>query len=377
MYGAGLLGHFLPISGRGFFVSYYLYSSILVVIPTFLLISDVLKIADMMNTDEKYSRSIKFLIATPSFVFMLLLNWYIIGVFFAVRSIRKIIESSKNDAQTPRNVAWSGALFGLSAMANLVTAAPALGVLIFGTRTVKERVWFLSGIAAAVTALYLPLIVLNSFPHSYLNAQHTVVQFGFVFPNLNVITDFLRYEQNWYIEGSWMLALFSSTDPIRHYIFPALFATLSLAIFLRYRTFLKSDLTEAGRTYLTILTSALFTFALLFSSYVSTPQMNLLLLPFFVLIPLISSSYIEFLAFDTVNALVIVWGFSAPLAFLGINIPTPVQFGSIWQSPIQLLAVIRSLWIGKFLIYNGLISRRNSAVIRRFIHTDRVLVENA
>jgi hypothetical protein len=102
------------------------------------------------------------------------------------------------------------------------------------------------------------------------------------------------------------------------------------------------------------MTCCLYMFAFLFSSYVCTPQMNLLLLPFFVLLPGMTKRYSEFLAFEVVNALVIVWGFSSPLLFLGINIPTPVQFGPVWVSPIQFLAVLRSFWIGKFLIADGL-----------------------
>lgn len=85
--------------------------------------------------------------------------------------------------------------------------------------------------------------------------------------------------------------------------------------------------------------------------------MNLLLLPFFVLIPAMTKRYPEFLTFEIVNALVIVWGFSSPLAFLGISLPTPVQFGPIWVSPIQFLAVLRSFWIGKFLLVDGLLNK--------------------
>ncbi len=83
--------------------------------------------------------------------------------------------------------------------------------------------------------------------------------------------------------------------------------------------------------------------------------MNLVLLPFFVLLPAMTKRYPEFLAFEVVNALVIVWGFSTPLAFLGINMPMPAEYGPIWTSPVQFLAVLRSFWIGKFVIVDGLI----------------------
>ena len=80
--------------------------------------------------------------------------------------------------------------------------------------------------------------------------------------------------------------------------------------------------------------------------------------------------YPEFLAFEIVNSLVIVWGFSAPLAFLGISLPAVAQFGPIWVSPIQFLAVVRSFWIGKFLLVDGLygrptdVSKRARAILK-------------
>jgi len=72
-----------------------------------------------------------------------------------------------------------------------------------------------------------------------------------------------------------------------------------------------------------------------------------------------SKYYPEFLAFDAVNSLIDVWGFSQPLLIFGITLH-PAMFGTPYQSPIQALEVIRSLWIGKFLIYDGLLSSRFS-----------------
>jgi len=366
MYAMGTIAHVFPFPGRGFLVSYYDYTSIFLLFPTLLLISDLLKISDVIGIREKYKISILFLVATPSFVFMLLLNWYIIGVFLMVWGLRKFLERDILERVSPKrlrgNLIFSGMLFGLSAASNLVTAVPALGILIFGTRSWKERSQFLFGILAALLGIYLPLIALNSVPHNYLNAQHVLVSYQFYFPNLNVITDFTRYEQNWYTEGSWMLAFFSSTDPIRHYIFPALFAVLSIMIVLKGLRMEKQFYSPyVDRSTFVLMMCSLFTFAFLFSTYVCTPQMNLVLLPFFVLIPLLRRNYGEFLAFEIVNSLVIVWGFSYPLSFLGINTPTPVEFGSIWSSPIQFLVVVRSFWIGKFLIYDGLIKWRTSS----------------
>ena len=187
-----------------------------------------------------------------------------------------------------------------------------------------------------------------------MNAQHVIVQYPFEFPNINLITDFVHYEQNWYTEGSWILAFLTNSSPLRHYIFPSLFVMLSALIVYEGSRMKKYVVTPLDRAILVVTTHSLFTFAFLFSSYICTPQMNLMLLPFFVLLPGITKYYPEFLIFEIVNALVIIWGFSAPLAFLGLNLPAAAQFGPIWVSPIQFLAVLRSFWIGKFLIVNGL-----------------------
>jgi len=354
-----MLAHLLPFPGRPLLTTYYEYTSIFLLFPTILLVSNLLKIADLAGVRQKHKTMFTFFVATPSFVFMLLLNWYVIGVCLTIWSLRKILEIRSNfhqDAtEAKKNLIVSGALIGLSAVTNLITAVPALGILSFGLDGFRERFYFAIGITATVLAVYLPILALNSFPHSYLNPSHVVVNYQFLFPNLNIITDFIHYEQAWYAEGSWMLAFFSSTDNIRHVIFPGLFLALSLAILLRGFQIKKNLDKIADRPKLILTSSALFMFAFLFSSYVCTPQMNLILLPFFVLVPLLRRSYAEFLAFEVVNSLVIVWGFSSPLLFLGVNISAPVAFGSPWVSPIQFLAVVRSLWIGKFLIYDGLI----------------------
>lgn len=358
MWAMGTIAGHLPLSlPANQLNDYYTYTSIVLLIPTFLLIRETLIIAEMIGVGQKHKRTFLFLVATPSFVFMLLLNWYIIGTFFAIFGLRKFLEGSR---------IWSGILLGISAMSNLITVVPALGML-FGANDWKERFRFLGGIGIVVAVVYLPMLIANSFPHMYINSpplqQTTIENLPFTFLNTNIITNFLSYQQNWYIEGSWMLAFFGNYDPIRHYIFPILFVALSSAILYRGIQLKSKAVLPKDRAKLIVHMSWLFTFAFLFSTYVCTPQMNIIILPFFVLMPIVRY-YPEFLAFDVVNALVIVWGFSGPLLFLGINYHVPANWlfqntGSpIWTAPNQLFAVIRSLWIGKFLIFDGLLFPR-------------------
>ena len=106
-----------------------------------------------------------------------------------------------------------------------------------------------------------------------------------------------------------MQAFISIYSPLRHIIFPVSAVTL-LGIVLLLSTTLRA------RDPLTL--AWLSTFAFLFSSYVFTPQMNIILLPFFAVVP-IAKRYREFLAFDILTAAIIVVGFSQPLQAIGIT----------------------------------------------------------
>jgi hypothetical protein len=367
MWAMGMLGAYVPISLPPNQLSdYYTYTSIFLLIPTFLLIRETLKVAEIMGVGQKHRRAFLFLVATPSFIFMLLLNWYIIGTFFTIYSLRKFLEGSRT---------YSGILLGISALANLVTAVPALGML-FGANSWRERFQYLGGVGIVLVVVYVPLLIANSFPHTYINSppfQATTTQsLPFVPFNTNIISDFFVYNQNWYIEGSWMLAFIGNLSPLRHVIFPLLFGGLCVAILYRGLKFRRQVKNPQDKAKLIVYISWLFTFAFLFSTYVCTPQMNIIILPFFVLAP-IARFYPEFFAFDVVNSLVIVWGFSGPLMFLGLSFAVPSYFqfqtsgSELWSAPVQLFAVIRSLWIGKFLIYDGLLFPQRQFAIGKTI----------
>ncbi len=115
MYAMGTVAHFLPFPGRSFLVGYYDYTSIILLFPTLLLILDLLKISDLIGIREKYRFSLLFLVATPSFLFMLLLNWYVIGVFLMVWGLRKFLEGDfleSNASEKQRNrLIFSGSSF--------------------------------------------------------------------------------------------------------------------------------------------------------------------------------------------------------------------------------------------------------------------------
>ena len=335
MYLMGMLGRYIPIyASQDLLTNYYFWTALFLLIPTFLSINELFKIGDILGVKSLRKRILLYFVVTPSFVFMVLTNWYIIGLFFTLFGLRKFLQGSR----------WiSGIFLGISAATNLVTAMPALG-MVLAVKDKREAAKFIVGALVAAGVIYLPFYALNP----------------------DFISQFLTYQENWYAEGTWMLAFINSYDSIRHVLFLTAFIILSAAIIfkgLKIRSNITKDsaATQQDWANYAVIMASLFSFAWLFNSYVSTPQTNLMLLPFFTLLPM-SKYYGEFLAFDTVNSLIDVWGFSQPFLVLGITL-SPVMFGSPYHSPIQALEVVRSLWIGKFLIYDGLLSSRFSNII--------------
>ena len=158
MYTMGMLGHIFPLPASDLLGSYYSYTSIFLLAPTLLLIYNLVKISELLGVWQKNRRALVYLVATPSFVFMLLLNWYMIGVFFAAFGLRKFLEGGRN------SWLWSGLLFGLSAASNLITAVPALGILTFGANSWRDRARFVSGMTSALLVVYLPLFSSQFIP---------------------------------------------------------------------------------------------------------------------------------------------------------------------------------------------------------------------
>jgi hypothetical protein len=160
--------------------------------------------------------------------------------------------------------------------------------------------------------------------------------------NPSLWLSFWQYQTNWYIEGSWMLAFLPALSPLRHYVFPILFVLLyAVIVWISRRTQVSGVIALSWMT----------TFAFLFSTYVFTPQMQLILLPFFAIVPIVKR-YWEFLAFDIVNSLFLVLAFSQILLPLGITYSFSV-YG--YTEPLRWFPIIRSLWVGKMLIFDGML----------------------
>jgi len=138
----------------------------------------------------------------------------------------------------------------------------------------------------------------------------------------------------WGIENSWLIYLIKQMDPFAHYV------GLAVLIYLVYKglveTSKKPYKSQAERL---IERCWLMSIAWLFGSYVVTPQMALMLLPFYALIPTIPllPAYVA----DVLNALTIVLWFTS--SAYGVDPLSPV-------SPIQYISASRQLiWLGMFI----------------------------
>ena len=305
IYAMGELGGALPGS---LLSNYYWFTVAFLLIPTLLLVRELQILARMRGRDK--AKVLWYFVVTPTFVYVLLLNWYVIGTYFAISGLRRYLQGQPLS---------SGLFFGLSAASNLVTAAPVLGLLV-ASKNVRER---------------LALVLVGG-------ATYLLINTPFIVLNFKLWYEAFHFVYNWYTEDSWILAVSNDNySPLRHVIPPVVFGVILLGMLIaRYK----------GRSTDPVVYAFVSMAGYVFSSYIYTPQENVALLPFFVLLPL-ANSYVEFLAFDAANSLIIILGFSQALYYpFGISYQfapfTP--YGLVWW-----IEVIRSLWVGKFVALNG------------------------
>ena len=239
MYLMGMLGRYVPIyASQDLLTNYYFWTALFLLIPTFLSINELFKIGDILGVRSLRKRILLYFVVTPSFVFMVLTNWYIIGVFFTLFGLRKFLQGSR----------WiSGIFLGISAATNLVTAMPALG-MVLAVKDKREATKFIVGALVAVGVIYLPFYALNP----------------------DFISQFLTYQENWYTEGTWMLAFINSYNSIRHVFFLTAFILLSAAIIfkgLKIRSNITKDIaaTQQDWANYAVIMASLFSFAWLFT----------------------------------------------------------------------------------------------------------------
>jgi hypothetical protein len=156
----------------------------------------------------------------------------------------------------------------------------------------------------------------------------------FILANFGMWFETWKYHAAWGIEDSWLIFFFNQMDTNAHY------AGLAILLYLVYKgltgTFRRQYDNQSTRV---IERAFLMNVAWLFGNYVVTPQMALMLLPFYALIPSISLPIVY--AAEILNALIIALWFTPEL-----NLGNPLTS----SSPVQWFAAGRQLiWLALFI----------------------------
>jgi hypothetical protein len=259
----------------------------------------VYRMTDLLGVEKR--RIWKAFLIAPSFLLFTVYNWDIVAIFFATLSIYYYLKGGK---------AKSALSLGFGISAKLY---PCMLIPVY---MLEESNW-----KGRLRALLAPLAVFM------------ILNLPFILANFSGWLETWKFHTEWGIEDSWLIFIFNQMDPNAHYV------ALVILLYLVYKgvtgTLRKQYKDRPTRV---IERSFLMNVAWLFGSYVVTPQMALILLPFYALVPTISLSAIYFA--EIMNALIIALWFATPL-----NLGNPISP----TSPVQWLAAARQLvWLGLF-----------------------------
>ena len=259
----------------------------------------VYRMAELLGVEK--GRIWKAFLIAPSFLMFTVYNWDIIAIFFTPLSIYYHLKGDKMKSALSLGLGISAKLY------------PCMLIPVY---MLEESNW-----KGRLRALLVPVAVFG------------MLNLPFLLANFSGWLETWKFHAGWGIEDSWLIFIFNQMDPNAHYL------ALAVLLYLVYKGVtgtLRKQYTD--RPTRVIERSFLMNVAWLFGNYVVTPQMALMLLPFYVLIPTISLPVI-YLA-EIMNALVIVLWFSSPL-----NLGNPLSPAS----PVQWFAAGRQLiWLGLF-----------------------------
>jgi uncharacterized membrane protein len=158
----------------------------------------------------------------------------------------------------------------------------------------------------------------------------SLVNLPFMLVNFGTWYGTWSFLAGWGIENSWLIFIFGQMDPLAHYFGLAVF------LYIAYKAMMETRHRTISGDQKLLVRSFLLSLAWLLGSYIVTPQMALILLPFYVLIPTVP--ILAAYASDTLNALIMVFWFTEMNA--GRN---PIAA----DNPVQWIALSRQLiWLG-------------------------------
>jgi len=237
----------------------------------------------------------------PSFLMFLVYNFDIIAIAFTVLALYMFVSGRHST---------SAVSLGLGVCAKLYPGI-LLPAFLVSLPSWRSRAKF--------TAIAVSVVVAVNLPFMLMNLQTWLGTWSFL--------------AGWGIENSWLIFLFGQMDPMAHY------ASFAVLLYVVYKVMVQTRQREFLSNEKLLTRSFLLSLGWLLGSYIVTPQMALILLPFFVLIPTVPliAAYVS----DGLNALIIVLWFSE--MSIGANPLAP-------DNPIQWIALGRQVvWLGLLL----------------------------
>ena len=256
----------------------------------------------VVKVKGKVSRIWKCVLVVPSFLMFVTYNWDIIAIFFSTLAIYYFFNGEKGKADLSIGLGISAKIF------------PCMLVPVF---MIEEKTW-----SERLKRLAVPLAVF------------LLMNSPFILANFNQWFETWRYHAGWGIENSWLIFFFDQMDPNAHYV------GLAVLLYLVYKGLVDSGKRSYRSREERIVTRVfLMSVAWLFGNYVVTPQMALILLPLFTLLPVIPLAAIY--VAEIFNALIIVLWFTPEL-----NLGNPL----VGSSPVQWFSAARQFtWLALFI----------------------------
>lgn len=244
------------------------------------------------------------MLVMPSFLMFLVYNFDIIAVAFTVLAIYTFVREKHSVSAVSLGLGVCAKLYPGIVLPAFLAALPSW----------KSRGKYAAVAAAVVAAVNLPFMIMN----------------------LQTWLGTFYFHAGWGLENSWLIFFFDQMDPLAHYV------GLAVLLYIVYKVMAVTHHWDVPRNEKLLTRSFLLSFAWLLGSYVVTPQMALILLPFYVLIPAVP--LLAAYASDALSALIIVFWFAEMGA--GAN---PLAR----DNPVQWIALSRQLiWLG--LLIQGL-----------------------
>ncbi|MEX0567974.1 MAG: hypothetical protein Q6363_002300 [Candidatus Njordarchaeota archaeon] len=265
-------------------------------------------------TDKKPIRILLCFILAPSFLIFSNYNWDLVGIFYGLLGLYFFLENKRLLSFVSFGLAMAGKI-----IPGIIALAPVAQIFVEYIEKEKAKNNHL------VPKKYL-FAIFHSFKYLIVTATvFMVANLPFIILNFEAwYSGLILHHAGWYIEDSWLILIFSAGSPY------AKIVSIALSICFTVITFLLLISKNIQKEQRIFYGSAAFMSGYLFSNYVYTPQMNLMLLPLLIFVPI---EYVIIFVFDALNALIILTWFSFKniYSLFHIDIDNPIHPLSIPQ----------------------------------------------